>query len=119
MTTTVLTTRTAPARRPTQPQIPSLPALVTGNVTHHRRGGVRHSFRYCMYQWLVDLDALPEQPWYLRPFAGFSARDHFGDPARPIKANIEFFLGRNGISLGVSGRIIMLANARVLGYVFD
>jgi len=46
MTTTDLTTGTAPARRPTQPELPSLPALVTGNVTHHRRGKVRHSFRY-------------------------------------------------------------------------
>jgi uncharacterized protein len=119
MTTTVLTTRTAPLRRPTQPQIPSLPALVTGNVTHHRRGGVRHSFRYGVYQWLVDLDALPEQPWYLRPFASFSAADHLGEPDRPIKANVELFLSRNGTTLGESSRIVMLANARVLGHVFD
>jgi len=108
-----------PPTLPTLPSLPSLPALVAGSVTHHRVGRVRHGFRHHVYQWLVDLDALPEQPWYLRPFAGFSARDHFGDPARPIKANIEFFLFRNGISLGGSGRIIMLANARVLGYVFD
>src|SRR5450631_2704401 len=85
VTTTVQTSHTAAARRPTQPELPSLPALVPGNVTHRRRGKVRHSFRYGVYQWLVDLDALPEQPWYLRPFAGFSAADHVGDPDRPIR----------------------------------
>jgi len=119
VTTTVQTSHTAAARRPTQPELPSLPALVPGNVTHRRRGKVRHSFRYGVYQWLVDLDALPEQPWYLRPFAGFSAADHLGEPDRPIKANVEAFLFRNGITLGGSNRIIMLANARVLGHVFD
>ena len=50
---------------PTLPQLPALPALVTGHVTHHRSGSVRHAFRHSVYQWLVDLDALPEQPWYL------------------------------------------------------
>jgi DUF1365 family protein len=119
MTTTDLTSGTAAARRPTQPALPSLPTLVSGHVTHHRRGRVRHSFRYGVYQWLVDLDALPEQPWYLRPFAGFSPTDHLGDPDRSIKANVELFLSRNGISLGDSSRIVMLANARVLGHVFD
>jgi DUF1365 family protein len=128
LTTTPLTTtplNTTPlntgrtARTATRPELPGLPALVTGNVTHHRRGKVRHSFRYGVYQWLVDLDALPEQPWYLRPFASFSAADHLGDPARSIKTNVELFLSRNGISLGASSRIVMLANARVLGHVFD
>jgi DUF1365 family protein len=118
LTTTPLTTgRTAPAAH--QPELPSLPALVAGKVTHHRKGRVRHSFRYGVYQWLVDLDALPEQPWYLRPFGGFSPADHLGDPNRSIKANVEFFLSRNGITLEYPGRIIMLANARVLGHVFD
>ena len=111
------TDRTAPTA--TRPELPSLPALVSGDVTHHRRGRVRHSFRHGVYQWLVDLDALPEQPWYLRPFAGFSAADHLGDPTRSIKANVEFFLSRNGIELGDSSRVVMLANARVLGHVFD
>jgi DUF1365 family protein len=104
---------------PTMPELPALPALVSGHVTHQRRGRVRHSFRHGVYQWLVDLDAVPEQPWYLRPFAGFSSTDHLGDPGISIKANVEDFLSRHGITLGESGRIVMLANARVLGHVFD
>ena len=105
--------------QPALPVLPSLPALVAGHVTHHRKGRVRHAFRYGVYQWLVDLDAMPEQPWYLKPFASFSAGDHLGDPTRSIKANVEHYLSLNGIDVGASSRILMLANARVLGYVFD
>ena len=122
VTTTPGTTTRTMTSQPTQPALPTLPALpalVTGRVTHHRRGRVRHSFRYGVYQWLVDLDAPPEQPWYLRPFASFSAADHLGDPDRPIKANVEHYLSRNGIELGESSKVVMLANARVLGHVFD
>ena len=100
-------------------QLPQLPALVVGDVTHQRPGPVRHDFRHRVYQWLVDLDSLPRQPWYLRAFAHFSSADHLGDASLPIKANIENYLALNGIRLGDRGRVLMLANARVLGHVFD
>src|SRR5450631_1280837 len=116
---TTTRTMTSQPTQPALPTLPALPALVIGRVAHHRTGPVRSAFRYSVYQWLVDLDALPEQPWYLRPFASFSAADHLGDPDRPIKENVEHYLSRNGIELGGSGRIVMLANARVLGHVFD
>ncbi|MEP7035117.1 MAG: DUF1365 domain-containing protein [Actinomycetota bacterium] len=114
-TTTAGTEPTLPAPL----KLPALPALVTGHVTHNRREAVRHGFRHRVYQWLVDLDAIPEQPWYLRPFASFSAADHLGNPAHSIRANVESYLSLNGITLGEQSRIIMLANARVLGHVFD
>jgi DUF1365 family protein len=101
------------------PGLPTLPALVVGRVTHRRPGPVRHGFRHRAYQWLVDLDSVPRQPWYLRAFADFSSADHLGDPSLPIKANIEKFLALSDIDLGGRGRVLMLANARVLGYVFD
>ena len=108
-----------PATARTHTTLPTLPALVAGHVTHHRRGRVRHAFRYGVYQWLVDLDSMPVQPWYLRPFASFGAGDHLGDPTLSIKENVESYLSLNGIELGGSSRIVMLANARVLGHVFD
>ena len=76
-------------------------------------------FRHRVYQWLVDLDCLPRQPWHLRAFADFSSADHLGDPGLPIKRNIENYLALGGIGLGDRGRVLMLANARVLGHVFD
>ncbi|HEY5456226.1 MAG TPA: FAD-dependent oxidoreductase [Acidothermaceae bacterium] len=103
----------------TKVSLPSLPALVIGHITHHRSGPVRHAFRHGVYQWLVDLDALPEEPWYLRPFASFRPADHLGDPNLSIKANVENFVALNGVRLGSSSRVVMLANARVLGHVFD
>lgn len=97
--------------------LPALPALVEGEVVHSRRTEVRHAFRHAVYQWLVDLDHLPEQRWWLRPFAGFRARDHLGDPDSTIKANVVELARLNGVEVG--GSVIMLANARVLGHVFD
>ena len=90
--------------------LPELPALVAGWVTHQRYQGVRHGFRHRLYQWLVDLDSLPRLPRYLRPFAGFRSEDHLGDPGQSIKQNIEYFLARHGIDLGSRSRIVMLAN---------
>jgi DUF1365 family protein len=108
-----------PAPQRARVRVPTLPALVVGTVAHRRPGPVRHGFQHAVYQWLVDLDALPDQPWWLRPFAGFRSRDHLGEPDRSIKANVEHFLAQRGIRLGDGGRVVMLANARVLGHVFD
>jgi DUF1365 family protein len=96
-----------------------LPALVLGQVSHNRPSPIRHAFRHRVYLWLVDLDTIPTQPWYLRAFASFRAADHLGDPDGTIGGNVRNFLALNGIRLGDGGRVLMLANARVLGYVFD
>ncbi len=87
-------------------------------IGHVRRERLHRVFRHRAYLWLVDLDALPELPWWLRPFARFEARDHLGSPTRTIRANVDAWLAERGISLG-GGRITMLANARLLGYVFN
>ena len=99
--------------------LPRTPALVVGWVRHTRREKMNRKFQHKTYQWLVDLDALPNFPWYLKPFTGFSAGDHLGDPTRSIKENVEHFLELNDVTLVPSARILMLANARILGYTFD
>ena len=99
--------------------LPNTPALVTGYVRHTRRERLKRKFQHKTYQWLVDLDSIPRQPWYLRPFTSFSAHDHLGDPELSIKENIEYYLAVNNINLGPQSRILMLANARILGYTFD
>jgi DUF1365 family protein len=103
--------------------LPELPSIVDAVVSHNRHGAVRHGFQHHIYQWLVDLDDLPVVPWYLRPFAGFDASDHLGGTgpvaSSDIKANVKRFLARRGVDLGTGGRVVMLANARVLGHVFD
>ncbi len=93
-------------------------ALYECRVFHARRTPLRNAFRYRTYQWLVDLDELPRPHGPLRLLAGFEARDHLGDPDRPIRANVDEFLRQRGVDLG-GGRVLMLAHARVFGYVFN
>ncbi len=94
------------------------PALYYATVGHTRRFPIDNSFSYRVYMWLVDLDALPTLPRPLRWMARFEGRDHLGDPARSIKDNVVGYLAENGIDL-TGGRVVMLANARVGGYVFN
>ena len=94
------------------------PALYDVEVRHVRHAALHRDFRHRVYLWLVDLDALPRLPLWLRPFAGFRAADHLGDPDGTIRGNLDRYLAGRGIDLR-GGRVLMLANARVLGYVFN
>jgi hypothetical protein len=100
---------------------PRVPALVVGTVSHARRTPLRHAFTYRHYQWLVDLDDLPRFPLPLRLLARFDARDHLdeGRGGGGIRGDLERFLGGRGVQLAPGDRVLMLANARVLGHVFD
>ncbi len=93
-------------------------ALYECRITHARTVPLRNVFSYRSYLWLVDLDHLPRLAPGLRLLAGFSARDHLGDPRRGIRENLDRFLAARGVDLG-GGRVTMLAHARVLGYVFN
>jgi uncharacterized protein len=93
-------------------------ALFTCDITHVRAQPIRRTFRYGSYLWLVDLDDLPQVARVLRPLARFRARDHLGDPGASIRSNVDSYLARHGIDLA-GGQVLMLANARVLGHVFN
>lgn len=92
-------------------------ALYAITVRHVRREPVRNEFSYRSYQWFVDPEQLPAIPFWLRPFAQFRAKDHMGDPDRGIGDNLRSYLAGQGIE--AAGRITMLSNAAVLGYVFN
>ena len=100
MSAALLRTVQETGRAPGLTQLPALPALVAGQVTHRRTGPVRHAFRHRVYLWLIDLDSVPRQSWHLSAFARFSSADHLGDPGLPIKRNIENYLALGGIGLG-------------------
>jgi hypothetical protein len=93
-------------------------ALYECRIAHTRLVPLRNAFTYRSYLWLVDLDYLPRLRRPLRPLARFHARDHLGDPGEPIRANLDRFLTARGIDLG-GGQVMMLAHARVFGYVFN
>ncbi|BBG00715.1 MULTISPECIES: DUF1365 domain-containing protein [Pseudonocardia] len=94
------------------------PAIYDAQVRHARHRDVHTTFAHRIHLWLVDLDELPELPFWLRPFARFRAADHVGDPELSIRANIGNLLAGYGIDL-TGGRVLMLAHARELGHVFN
>ncbi|WP_338751737.1 DUF1365 domain-containing protein [Janibacter alittae] len=102
-------------------ELPTLPALVVGTVSHTRRTPLKHAFTNRQYQWLVDLDDLPQHDWPMRVLTRIEARDHLdaGRLGGGIRGDVERFLANRGVVLDASDRVIMLANARVLGHVFD
>lgn len=102
-------------------QLPALPALVVGQVSHTRKVPLHHAFTHRSYQWLVDLDDLPRLPRWLRPLAGFRAADHLagGTSGAGIRGDLSHFLSGHGIGLHPTDRVLMLANARVFGHVFN
>ncbi len=100
------------------PAVVPLPAVVRGEVRHARFHPVKHSFRYRAHQWLVDVDRPDVTPRLLRSLASFQPRDHVGGSAGTLGENVRAFIAAQGVSW-TCDRVIMLANARVLGYVFD
>ncbi|MFE9931912.1 DUF1365 domain-containing protein [Streptomyces sp. NPDC005533] len=96
----------------------STASLYACEITHVRRTPLRHVLRHRTYLWCVDLDRLPVLPLALRPLARFDARDHFTGTAGSIREGLDAFLAGQGIDLE-GGRVVMLAHARVFGYVFN
>ncbi|MFE2327468.1 DUF1365 domain-containing protein [Streptomyces sp. NPDC059385] len=95
-----------------------IPSLYTCEVTHVRVQPVRHALRRRTYLWLVDIDALPRPPGLLRPLARFEAGDHFDGRAPTLRAGLDAFLTDRGVT-DADGQVLMLAHARVFGYVFN
>ncbi len=95
-----------------------LPALYDAEVVHTRRQKVNRTFTHRISLWLVDLDALPALPWWLRPFGRFEAADHLGASGGSIRENLDTWLATQGVDLE-GGEVVMLANARALGHVFN
>ncbi|WSV57360.1 DUF1365 domain-containing protein [Streptomyces sp. NBC_01014] len=93
-------------------------AVYPSTITHVRTAPVRHTLHHHTYMWLIDPDRPPPLPYPLRPLARFEGRDHFGGGDRTIRAGLDRFLAARGVDL-TGGSVLMLANARVFGYVFN
>lgn len=114
---------TAPGPGPAPQAVPAHAShpgavLYDARVRHVRTARQRYALDHRTYYWLVDLDALPSLPLPLRPLAGFDARDHFDGRGPTIRVGLERFLAGQGVDPS-HGRVLMLTQARVLGYVFN
>ena len=96
------------------------PAVVRARVRHRRNRPFRYEFAHRTTMWLVDA-ARPEAPFprWLRPLASIRAVDHFAArDDRPLLAKVRGFLEAQDLGWSAH-RVLVLANARSLGYVFD
>ncbi|WP_432742571.1 DUF1365 domain-containing protein [Streptomyces sp. JH002] len=99
-------------------EAPPVPALYRCEIRHARRSPLRHTLRHRTYLWLIDPAAVPVPPRGLRALARFDPRDHFDGTAPSIAAGLERFLTDHG-EPPPGGPTLMLAHARVFGYVFN
>lgn len=99
--------------------------LYDGVVMHHRLRPLRNRFVYSVYMFYLDLEELDDLHQRLRFFSrnrsnlySFRDADHMHITAGDLRANLVEYLRRNGVTEEV-GRIMLLTNVRVLGYVFN
>lgn len=94
------------------------PALYPCVIHHVRTAPTRYALRHRTYLWLLDPDTPPRLPRPLRPWARFDPRDHFDGTAPTLRVGLDRFLAGHGVDLR-GGRVLMLTQARVFGYVFN
>lgn len=100
-------------------------ALYVGTVRHRRFEPVRHEFTYPLFMPMLDIDRIPEL-MRVSPFssynrfnwASFHQRDHFGDPAVPLRERLRADAARHDVRLP-GGPIFLLTHLRYLGYCFN
>ncbi|MGE0042000.1 MAG: DUF1365 domain-containing protein [Vicinamibacterales bacterium] len=100
-------------------------SLLAGAVMHQRLAPWPHGFRYRVSMLRLDLDELPALDAGLRLFgvnrarpAAFHESDHLGDPSEPLRARVERFARAGGVTAPL-GRIELVTQARVFGFVFN
>ncbi len=98
----------------------SAPAVVRARVRHRRTRPFGYAFEHGTTMWLVDAaDPNAAFPRWLRPLATIRNEDHLaaGD-GRPLPEKIRGYLDAQDVPWSAR-RVLVLANARSLGYVFD
>jgi DUF1365 family protein len=101
------------------------PAIYFGTIRHRRSKSARHEFTYPLFMAFLDVDRIPEL-MKVSPFtsynrfnwASFHERDHFGDPALPLRRRLALDAAGQGIRLP-EGPIFLLTHLRYLGYSFN
>jgi len=100
-------------------------SVCEGWVSHRRHDRPGHGFRYRLFLTLLDLDELPALERELRLFGhnrhrplSFRDGDHLAASGRGVRADLEETVRATGHAMP-EGRVELLTNCRVLGYVFN
>lgn len=101
------------------------PAFYFGTLRHRRFAPRRHEFTYDLFMAMLDIDRIPElmrisgllsrNRWN---WASFDDRDHFGDPALPLRERLRRDARAHGLELR-DGPVYLLTHLRYLGYNFN
>jgi len=82
------------------------PGIFVGTLRHRRFSPVPHTFIYRLFMTLIDIDRIPELMRVSRltsynafNWASFDDRDHFGDPAQPLRQRVAEEARRAGLDL--------------------
>ncbi|MGI8879547.1 MAG: DUF1365 domain-containing protein [Jatrophihabitans sp.] len=94
----------------------TLPVRYDVQIGHHREDPISYGFTNHSRTWLVDVDT--EDARHSGRLVRFAPCDHFSGDAPTLRAAVQEFLAAAGVHLD-GGQILMLANPRVLGYVFN
>ncbi|MCC5814441.1 MAG: DUF1365 domain-containing protein [Leptospira sp.] len=99
--------------------------LYEAKVIHTRTKGYMSKFSYRIYTFLIDLDELDSMDKEVRFFGrnrfslfSFHDKDHLQWGKDSVKENIVAYLNDQGLDQKV-GKILLVTNLRVLGYVFN
>jgi uncharacterized protein len=100
-------------------------AIYAGTVLHQRLRPFKHRLRYRVYNFLLDIDALPQLAAASRLFRynrfglfGFYNRDHGPRDGSDLRPWVEHHARHAGVDVA-AGKIYLLCYPRVLGYVFN
>ena len=99
--------------------------ILEGVVRHRRARPVTYSLEHGVYYLALDLDEMARVDRSLRLFSrgrrnvlSFRDEDHLDPPSTDLSRDVPSYLAANGID-PTGWQITLVANARVLGYVFD
>ena len=100
-------------------------AIYSGTIRHRRFEPAKHEFTYPLFMAFLDVDRIPElmamsafASYERFNWASFRERDHFGDPALPLRDRLAEDAAKHGVVLP-SGPIFLLTHLRYLGYNFN
>ncbi len=105
----------------TSPAVPApTPSYVRARVTHRRTRPFTYAFATSTPMWLVDISDLDAAfPRRLRRLASIRSEDHLAaQDGRPLPDKLRSCLDAHQVRWSAA-RVLMLANARSFGYVFD
>jgi hypothetical protein len=97
---------------------------IAGRTFHGRRGGPRNSFRYGVDYLLLDPEAPVTAPRLFRRnrpgLVALRDADHGGEPGKGRGAAwLREVLREAGLAAAADGQLLLLAQPRVLGHVFN